>query len=202
MKNGIVIALLLLLLGAGAWILLRRGGDPGATDRKIDSLSSVINARTARIHDLDAERSRVWSKFDSLKQASDASTDSLVLLAASARKSPRVVEIIRTVPEISTAFAADDSVISTLNRRLDYLHRWIPVHRADDDAYKLSRDSLDLAFIAKISTQEKKIKRLDRDFVFGINIGPGVVVTREGKIYAGATASVGLTFRLRRRHKN
>lgn len=176
--------------------------------RENDSLKVVNREILARLNDRDSADISVRQKFESLTGVLNAKIDSVSVLNRNLRNNPRVVEVTRTVPEISAAFRASDAEIFALREKVSTQADFITRHLESDSLRRIDVDSLVDNFkqqILLIGDENKslraQIKRSSRPLSLGISAGPAVIVTPGGQVYGGMGLSLGLTYRFPRRQR-
>lgn len=192
-------------------IILALRGCKGPADHsklkhRYDSATTAGGILSARLHVRESELATLRQNFRTFQKAANAESDSLENEATKARRHPKVVEVVREVPAVATAFYTTDKVISFQKFRIRKLEADDSTYKAQDSLFHVAQDTLlkNKDFINQILRQDvtelkRDLKKQSNPFSIGFSAGPGVVVGPDGKVNAGLALSVGLNLKIRRR---
>jgi hypothetical protein len=180
--------------------------DHSAYKHRYDS-AAIAGAKLAvRNNALRSELTALRANSRAFQKAANQESDSLVKELAKARRHPRVVEVIKRVPAVAEAFARDDSVISFQFGRIRQLEYLDAKYKMTDSLFHLGQDTLinNFMFREKVLTNDnaalrKDLKKQSNPLSIGVNVGPGIVLTPDGKVTGGLVLSVGVNVKLRKR---
>lgn len=168
-----------------------------------DSAVSAGQSAVARANDLASGLATEQLKTDSILRVLNASQDQLNQERLRKRANPRVVEVIREIPAVDSAFQADDVALEMATKTNFWLEQRYRGYLYQDSLYHLTRDTVEnnLRYRERVAVETLQALEIPGPLSLGVSAGLGAVYSG-GQVYAGPGLQVGLSYRIPLRKKS
>lgn len=162
-----------------------------------DSAVSAGAGAAARANDLASGLTVARRKTDSLISALNAKSSQLDQERLRRRSHPQVIQIIREIPAVDSAFQADDAALYAAQRGNFFLQQEFNGYRYQDSLYHLTRDTVEsnLRYREGLAVEALQGMKPPSNFSLGVSAGLGAVYS-QGQVYAGPGLQVGISYRI------